>query len=137
MPFTDGDVLYFADTDEHGDASPMPQGLTEATPYYAVNASGLTCQVAATHGGTPISIVLPDPKKSYAVAYRPQIWSKHTVADPGLFPIHADDYAPMSHAALVATSRVPGNSVTPAILEQASAFLEPVNYAKYVAWKFG
>jgi hypothetical protein len=136
MPFTDGDVLYFSVANEHGDNIPMPQGLTEATPYYATNSNGFTCQVATAPGGAPILITLPDPTKTYAVAYRPQIWSRHAVADPALFPIHCDDYAPMSHAALVATSRVPGNSVTPTLLQQAKAFLEPVNYSKYVAWRF-
>lgn len=136
MPFTDGDVLYFPRTNEHGDDVPLPQGFEEATPYYAVNSSGLTCQVAASPGGEPIPLHLPDPRKTYAIAYQPQVWKQYPVMTPALFTIRADDYSPMSMAALVMTARVPGNAVTQKMLDAAKTFLAPVDFRSWVTWKF-
>jgi hypothetical protein len=36
--------------------APVPSGITAATTYYVINASGSTCQIAAIAGGPPLTV---------------------------------------------------------------------------------
>ena len=53
---TNGDVIYPGLSDGSKNIVPSCPELTIGTPYYAVNSSGFTCQLAASPGGSPLSI---------------------------------------------------------------------------------
>jgi hypothetical protein len=141
MPSTDGDVLYFFAQNEHGDPRLLPlfngTEVKEGVPYYAVHASDQTCQVAATQGGTPVTITNQNPagKPGMALGVQPQQWSYANSVNPN-HKIQGDDFASMSNAALVIAAKAGATAITQTMLTNAAAFLSSVDYSRYVAWKF-
>lgn len=92
IPPTNGDVVYWIRSNSTPDLVPIPAGFTEATPYYLVNVSGDTAQLAATPGGTPI----PIEDNFFAITSASQVGTTATYNFAGTAPswlqagLHAD-----------------------------------------------
>ena len=130
VPSTNGDVLYVDSVDGNAAAVSHPAELSEGVPYYMVNVSGSTTQLATSPGGAPIVFAADGPVQFSGNGQAAASITVLPAAELG-----ADGY-PGIHRAAVVAAAISGNAAASAQVAKYQAFLASTDNSAWATWDY-
>ncbi len=127
-----GEVVYFLTFNSGYGAVALPAGFTAGTPYYVINPTSTTYQIAATPGGAVVSV----PNGSYSVGGRWLGGSAVSVAAPPAYPPQGgDQYWSLAMAAFAYAERAGSTNVPAGAAAAMKAFLANEDRTDTPVWE--